>query len=71
MPHPIIRQIVNRCHVGDSNRTVIRYVVSRLRHGYATFHALSREQRHILMRDAIEVHEANRQLYFRVMRGDL
>jgi hypothetical protein len=71
MPLPIIRQIVNRRYAGDSNRTIIRYVVSRLRDGYATFHALSREQRRSLMRDAIKVHEANRQLYPRVMRGDL
>jgi hypothetical protein len=71
MPHPIVRQIVNRCHVGESNRTVIRYVVSRLRHGYRTFHAMSREQRHLLMRDAIEVHRTNRDLYIRVTQGCL
>jgi hypothetical protein len=70
MPHPMIRQIVNRCHVSDSNRTVIRYIISRLRDGYTTFRAMPRRQRRLLMRDAIAVHKANRALYTRVMRGN-
>lgn len=28
-PNPIVRQIVDRCHVGESNLAVIRYVISR------------------------------------------
>lgn len=65
----IVRQIVNRCHVGESNRYVIRYVVSRLRNKYQTFAALPKEQRRSLMLQAIKAHGENRGLYRDVMRG--
>ena len=71
MSHPMIRQIVNRCHVSDSNRKVIRYVISRLKAGFRTYRKMSRSQRHTLMRQVIEVHERNRELYRRVMSGRL
>jgi len=69
MSNPIVRQIVSRCHVFESNRAVIRYLVSRLRNGYAGFREIPRNRRHALMRDAIKVHGSNRALYERVMRG--
>ena len=69
MSHPIIRQIVGRCHVNDSNRKVIRYVISRLRTGYATFRAMSEKQRRLLMCEVIAEHQKNQALYSGVMRG--
>ena len=63
----IVRQIVGRCYVGDSNRRVIRYTVSRLKHKYQTFKAMPREQRRDLMRQVIQAHRENRGLYRRVM----
>lgn len=69
MSNPIIKQIVDRCYVADSNRKVIRYLVSRLRRGYRTFRTLSRPQRRELMAQAIAVHQKNRRLYIKVMRG--
>lgn len=66
--HPIIRQIINRdCHVGASNRAVIKHVVSRLKRGYATFRAMPRADRKIMLQQCIAVHAENRALYGQVM----
>jgi len=67
--HPIIRQIVNRCHVGETDLTVIRYVVSRLKHKHRTFAAMPKKDRREFMRQVIRVHGENRKLYQHVMRG--
>lgn len=66
---PIIRQIVARCHVGESNLAVIRYVVSRLKEQRKTFLAMKRQQRRKLIRDTISAHAQNRKLYRAVMCG--
>ena len=58
-----------RCHVGDSNRKVIKYVISRMAHKYATFHALTPKVRKIFLRAVIDCHRNNRGLYTFVMRG--
>jgi hypothetical protein len=65
----IVRQIVGRCHVGQSDRAVIRYFVSRLKHGYATWRALPVTERKTWMRHIIRAHAENRGLYFYVMGG--
>ena len=65
----IIDQIVGRCSVGESNPSVIRYVISRLRHGYTTFQKMSKSERKALLREIVEAHESNRQLYSDVMSG--
>ena len=71
MRHPIVSQIVARCHVGQSNRAIIRYFVSRLRHGYATWRTLTREQRKDWTRQVIAEHTENRGLYRAVVSGRL
>lgn len=66
--HPIVKQIIDRdCHVGESYRTVIRHVVSKLRGGRKTFRAMPRPDRRLLMRQCIQQHHANRELYRAVM----
>ena len=66
--HPIVKQIIDRdCHVGESYRTVIRHVVSKLRDGWKTFCAMPRPDRRLLMRQCIQQHRANRELYRAVM----
>ena len=66
--HPIVRQIIDRdCHVGESYRTVIRHVVSKLRGGHQTFPGMQKADRRLLMRQCIEQHRANRELYVAVM----
>lgn len=65
---PIIRQIVDRCHVSDSNLRAIRYVISRLKNKYRTFAAMSKASRRNLMQQTIQAHKENRALYNRVMR---
>lgn len=65
----IVRQIVGRRHVGDSNRTVIRYFISRLKRGYATWAGMPRAERKQWLRWVVEAHAENRGLYTFVMRG--
>lgn len=65
--NPIVRQIVDRQHVGDSNRDVIRAVHSALKsEGRKKEH---RELRKEMYRDAIKRHDENRGLYTKVMTG--
>lgn len=66
----MLRMLVDRCHVGESNRAVIRYVVSRLRKPHwKTFRGMPREARREMMRAVIRIHAENRELYAQVMRG--
>ena len=67
--HPIIRQIVDRLHVGTPRREVFDEVISKLRGGRQTYLAMSREDRRQLLRAAAEVHRENLQLYRDVMGG--
>ena len=59
----MIYQIVSRCHVGESNRQVIKYFISRLKHGYKTWIGVPRDKRKEILREIIKIHEENRQLY--------
>jgi len=66
---PIIRQIVGRCHVGESNMSVLRYAVSRLKHGRKTFLSMPKASRRKFMTLCIHAHAENRDLYRAVMLG--
>ena len=65
----IITQIVGRCHVGQSNRAVIHYVISRLKNKYITFQAMPKADRRVLLSETIKEHQENRELYSYVMQG--
>ena len=66
--HPIVRQIIDRdCHVGISNRAVMRHVISRLKHGWETFRQMPRADRKELLRQCRDRHRENRELYVAVM----
>jgi len=67
----IVDQIVGRCHVGYSNRRVLKYFISRLKHGYKGWFLLTRNERRRWMRQVFEVHRQNRELYRYVMGGYL
>ena len=67
MIHPIVRQIVGRLHVGESNMTVIREVLAAIRPGQ--YRAMARHDRHDLLRQIIRCHQENRQLYHDVAFG--
>ena len=67
----MIRQIVDRCHVGESNRAVIKYVISRLKRKYKTWAAMPRGDRKTMMREIIRIHRANLECYNHVMDGDV
>lgn len=66
--HSIVKQIIDRdCHVAESNRTVIRHVISKLRGGWQTFRSLPKSDRRQLMQQCVQQHHDNRELYRAVM----
>jgi len=65
----IVCQIVGRCHVSESNRTIIRYFISRLKQKERTWRGLSKSDRREWLRQIIECHSLNVGLYRFVMRG--
>jgi hypothetical protein len=66
---PVIQMIVGRCHVGDSNRYVIRYVAAGHKGGMRGFLAFPRYYRRSLMKMVIFEHGRNRDLFLRVQTG--
>jgi len=68
--NPIIRQIIDRdCHVGESYFQVICHVVSKLKNKWNTFRDLSAKMRGEFVKDCIQAHKENRELYYKVMSG--
>ena len=66
----MIRQIVGRCHVSDSNLAVIRYVISCMaKPGYQTYRKLDKTHRRKLLEKIIECHKDNREVYHFATRG--
>ena len=64
-----VDQIVGRCHVGDSHRKVIRYVISRLSNKHRGFRKMDRITRRFLLRAVIKSHDQNRAVYRDVVSG--
>ncbi len=60
---PIVRQIVNRCHVSDKLPKVLRYVLSRTKDKGRTFKAMPRAKRRQLLAMIQKVHADNRKIY--------
>ncbi len=68
--HPIIRQIIDRdCHVGESNRNVVRHVVSKLRKGVESFRGMSKADRRKFIEQCVTQHSGNYRQYVEVMSG--
>lgn len=65
----LVNMMVDRLHVGQSNRAVLRYVASRIKGGVSGFLRLSKATRRNLMLCALERHTNNRDLYRSVMSG--
>lgn len=66
---PIIRNIVSRCHVSNTDQDVIRYVVSRLKDGWETYRSWPVWYRAGFIKQILRVHRANQSLYRRVVSG--
>ena len=64
----MIRQIIGRCHVGETNREVCAYLVSRIKK--SVWRKLPLGKRVSILREAIKCHAENRALYCQVMRGN-
>lgn len=60
-PSPMIANIIGRCHVSESNLSVIRYLMSRLEKGW--FRAQPRDKRRAILTKAIAAHRENRELF--------
>jgi hypothetical protein len=68
--HPIVKQIINRdCHVGESNQTVVRHVISKLKQGYEGFRQMPKADRRMLIAQCIKQHRGNFKEYVEVMSG--
>jgi hypothetical protein len=66
----MINQIVDRCHVADSDRDVIKYLRSRLtREARFSRDPKIRQARREAYADAIKRHRENQGLYHTVMSG--
>ena len=59
----LVRNIVGRCHVGESNVEVIEYVQSRIKP------SSWEEHEKVLKRAIIAEHKANMKVYLHVMGG--
>lgn len=64
----MIRMLVGRCHVSQTNREVVAYVAGLTSKSWA---ALPGVDRRAIIRAIILEHRANRELYVAVMRGTL
>jgi hypothetical protein len=65
----MIRMLVGQVHVGTPYLRVLRYVISHLQGRRRAFLALSRAQRHKLVRQVFSAHRANRRIYVQVTGG--
>jgi hypothetical protein len=65
--HPIIRQIVDRVHVGTPDAEVLDYARSRLARG--AWNKMSAKNQKAFECEVLKVHERNRTTYRQVMRG--
>ena len=68
-PHPIVRQIVGRCHVGEDYLSVVRYVLSKLKGGRTAFFTVPRDERRYIIGSTLACHAENRNTYSAVMGG--
>ena len=62
-----IATIVGRCHVGERNTEVLRYVRSRIKR--SAWRKLDRKTRRAVIREVVDTHRANRDTYLWVQRG--
>ena len=65
----MVQMIVGRCHVYETNRQVLKYVISRLKHKRKTWVEMPKEKRRDLMIEVFQAHAVNRDVYDTVMHG--
>jgi len=65
--HPMASLIINRCHVSESNVAVIRKVLKKV--NKKQFWNASRDIKREFYRAVIDQHQANFNLYVKVMSG--
>jgi len=67
--HPIIRQIVDRCHVSETHEEVLEYAISRLKEGQITFDAMPKKDQTKFKRQVKTCHSKNIKQYCQIMNG--
>lgn len=65
----VVQMIVDREHVGASNREVLRSLVTSVKGGLRGWQKIDRRLRHQFMRQAIYAHGENLAMYCYVMGG--
>lgn len=65
----MIKRMVDRCHIGDSYETVIRYVISRMVNKFETYRAMSTKDKAMVIEAIIDGHKQNREEYAWIMGG--
>ena len=68
-PDPMVRHVVDRCHVADRYSDVLRELVSTVRGKKRGWRAASRQQRRLATAMVVWQHNENLRLYWEVMRG--
>lgn len=64
---PMVRQIVGRCHVGESYFAVLRYVLAKIKGGRKEWLRLPKFHRRHLIASVLQHHRENRIEYRQVM----
>lgn len=64
----MLRMLVGRCHVGQTNREVVAYVASLTSKSWAKLDGLTKRS---IIRECIRIHRENRDLYAAVVNGRL
>jgi hypothetical protein len=73
MNEAYLRQLIGDVHVGESYRTVLRHVLTRVTGDYSfrRYRQIPRVTRLRLLRQVRKIHTANRKMYVAVMSGTL
>ena len=71
LPYGEIQFFLGNVHVGLSYRQAIREIIGKLRNGYRQFRSYDRYERRALLRAVCHFHYKNRDLYWRVMSGNI
>ena len=67
----LIHLRVDKCHVSQSNLSVIRSFLTTVRTGRRQWFTIPRSKRHNMLRKIIKRHKENRNLYQAVMSGNI
>ncbi len=65
----MIKMLIDKCHIGDSDREVIKFFIGNLKRGHETWVTVPKGARRKMMKEIVRVHRNNQFLYGSVMGG--